>query len=178
MLAGGHEARVRIMTAAKEITVRAPCLKDGGKLMELVHAAGTLDVNSCYLYYLLADHFSSTCAYAEAEGEPAGFVTAYRLPDEPTCLFVWQITVSPAFRGCGIGQKLLVDLAGRPWFREIQRVCCTISPSNEASRRLFAKWGESLGGHWHETPYLRAEDLGATHEDEPMLTIELSHGGA
>ena len=163
--------------AAKNITVRSPRLADGGKFMELVHAAGTLDVNSPYLYCLLADHFSSTCAYAEAGGEPAGFVSAYRLPDDPACLFVWQITVSPDFRGCGVGLKLLEYLAQRPWFCDIERVCCTISPSNQASRRLFAKWGASLGGSWHETPYLRSEDLGAMHEDEPMLTIEISHGG-
>ena len=144
-------------------------------MVELVQASGALDLNSPYLYCLLADHFSSTCAYAEADGEPAGFVSAYRLPDSPSCLFVWQITVSPAFRGCGIGLKLLLDLQQRPWFSDIERVCCTISPSNSASRHLFSKWGESLGGQWHEEPYLRAADLGTGHEDEPMLTITLSH---
>jgi len=166
-----------MMTTAKNITIREPRLEDGKHFVALVHAAGTLDVNSSYLYYLLADHFSSTCAYAACDGEPAGFVSAYRLPEDPACLFVWQITVSPTVRGCGLGIKLLDDLASRPWFGEIRRVCCTISPSNEASRGLFAKWGKSLGGSWKETPYLRSQDLGAGHEDEPLLTIELSHDG-
>ena len=162
------------MTKAKNITIRAPRLEDGAKFVALVHASGTLDVNSSYLYCLLADHFSSTCAYAEVDGEPAGFVTAYRLPDDPACLFVWQITVSPVVRGCGLGLKLLDALAERSWFGEIQRVCCTISPSNQASRGLFAKWGKQFGGSWQETPYLRSEHLGAGHEDEPMLTLDIS----
>ncbi len=166
-----------MMEAAKSISVRSPRQADGGKFMDLVHAAGTLDVNSTYLYYLLADHFSATCAYAECDGQPAGFVSAYRLPDDPACLFVWQITVSPDFRGCGVGLKLLQHLSAQPWFRDIQRIRCTISPSNQASRRLFSKWGKHVGGTWHEEPYLRAEDLGDAHEDEPLLTINLAENG-
>ena len=143
-------------------------------MLELVQASGALDVNSPYLYYLLADHFSSTCAYAVSGEDAAGFVSAYRLPDDPQCLFVWQIAVAPAFRGCGLGLKLLDDLVQRPWFRAIRRVCCTISPSNAASRRLFAKWGQSLGATWHEAPYLRTTDMGGGHEEEPMLTLDLT----
>ena len=144
--------------------------------MELVRASGALDANSPYLYYLLADHFSATCAYAEAGETAAGFVSAYRLPDDPACLFVWQVTVSPDFRGMGLGVALLQNLSQRPWFAEIERVCCTISPSNKASRRLFAKWAEQIGGTWREESYLVASELGTAHEDEPLLTLEI--GGA
>jgi len=179
-LASGHGAHMRMMVVAvaDTITIRSPRLRDGGSFVALVRASGSLDVNSSYLYHLLADHFSSTCAYAEADGEPVGFVSGYRLPDDPACLFIWQITVSPAFRGCGVGRMLLDDLARRPWFHRIERVCCTISPSNEASRGLFAKWCKSLGGHWQEMPYLRTAELGEGHEDEPMLMIVLSRAGS
>jgi L-2,4-diaminobutyric acid acetyltransferase len=162
------------MMGLHDITIRPPCRRDGGKMMELVHASGGLDTNSPYLYFLLADHFSTTCAYAEEGDRPAGFVSAYRLPDDPSCLFVWQVTVSPDFRGRGLGVALLENLSERDWFSDIKRVCCTISPSNAASRRLFAKWAEKLGGGtWQEAPYLLASELGAAHEDEPLLTWEV-----
>lgn len=176
MQAAWQFACVRMM-AVEKITIRPPCQRDGGKLMDLVHASGGLDTNSPYLYFLLADHFASTCAYAEEDNRPAGFVSAYRLPDDPACLFVWQVTVSPDFRGRGLGVALLENLSQRGWFAEIERVCCTIAPSNQASRRIFSKWGETLGGGiWREEPYLLASELGAAHEDEPLLTLEVGSG--
>lgn len=172
MPVAGQRACVRMMTVANDIIIRPPCRRDGGKMLELVHASGALDTNSAYLYYLLADHFSATCAYAEAGETAAGFVSAYRLPEDPACLFVWQVTVSPDFRGRGLGLAMLEDLSARPWFSVIRRVCCTISPSNRASRRLFAKWGARLGATWREEPYLRSSMLGVGHEDEPLVTLE------
>ncbi|MFU8780831.1 MAG: diaminobutyrate acetyltransferase [Kiritimatiellia bacterium] len=165
------------MVVRGNIGIRPPCRRDGGKLMTLVRASGALDANSSYLYYLFADHFSATCAYAEAGDVAAGFVTAYRLPEDPACLFVWQVTVAPDFRGLGLGLALLQNLAERPWFAQIQRVCCTISPSNQASRRLFSKWGKLLGGTWREEPYLAASELGPAHEDEPLLTLDMRREG-
>ena len=75
------------------IHFREPRLEDGGRIHRLIERAGTLDLNSAYLYFLLADHFRSTCAIAEDGENLVGFVTAYRLPDNPDSLFVWQIGV-------------------------------------------------------------------------------------
>ncbi len=161
------------MSADHTIEIREPEKGDGAAITALVEGSGALDVNSMYLYYLLADHFSETCAIAHEGQRPAGFVTAYRLPKQPDTLFVWQVAVDPAFRGRKIGMSLLLALTKRAWASEIRRIQCTIAPSNAASRRLFRKCADALHGQWHEEPYLTEADLGQGHEAEPLITIEL-----
>ncbi|MFA7632587.1 MAG: diaminobutyrate acetyltransferase [Thiohalomonadaceae bacterium] len=117
---------------------RKPQLDDGQRIHKMVLAAGTLDINSAYLYYLLADHFRDTVVLAEsADGTLLGFVTAYRPPNDPHHLFIWQIAVAPAARGQGIGSGLLKALLQRPFMTDIQRIDCTITSNNTASLSLF-----------------------------------------
>ncbi len=170
---GLHYTPAMRMMEKGKIVIRAPRLEDGAAIAALVRASGALDVNSTYLYFLLADHFSATCAIAyEGEG-PVGFVTAYRLPQDAASLFVWQVTVDPAFRGRKVALSLLLDLSGRDWFRDIKRIQCTIAPGNASSRGLFRKWAEHLSGSMREETYLTASHLGQGHEAEPLVTIDL-----
>ncbi|UQB41314.1 diaminobutyrate acetyltransferase [Thiomicrospira microaerophila] len=155
------------------ITIRPPCLKDGAAITRLVKESQTLDVNSSYLYFLLSDHFSQTCAIAEVNNRAVGFVTAYRLPDNPDVLFVWQVAVDPAMRGQGLAMRLLQNLAARDWFDQIRKVQCTISPSNQASNALFFKWANSLGAELQITDYLTTDHLGDGHEAEPLVSFSI-----
>jgi L-2,4-diaminobutyric acid acetyltransferase len=155
------------------VTLRSPSLEDGAAISQLVNQSQTLDVNSSYLYFLLASHFSQTCAVAECEGELVGFVTAYRLPQQPNCLFVWQIAVSPLCRGQGLASQLLAFLASRPWFGEIEQVQCTISPHNRASNRLFEKFAATLGAKRRVRPFLSQAHLGEGHDPEPLVCLDL-----
>jgi L-2,4-diaminobutyric acid acetyltransferase len=155
------------------IIIRPPCLKDGAAITRLVKESQTLDVNSSYLYFLLAEHFSQTCAVAEVDGELVGFVTAYRLPKDSSKLFVWQVAVDSSMRGQGLAMSLLQDLTRRDWFGEIDQVLCTISPSNKASNALFAKLASAFKTQVHIEPFLTEAHLGGGHEDEPLVIIDL-----
>lgn len=156
-----------------DVDIRPPCLNDGAAISRLVKESRTLDVNSSYLYFLLAEHFSNTCAVAQVDNELVGFVTAYFLPSDPSVLFVWQIAVAPSVRGKGLALAMLKNLAKRDWFPQIKEIQCTISPSNQASNQLFAKFAEHLSASVEVSPFLTAEHLGQDHEDEPLVRIKL-----
>ncbi|AEG31380.1 diaminobutyrate acetyltransferase [Thiomicrospira cyclica] len=156
------------------ITIRPTQLSDGTGLANLVKASGTLDVNSDYLYFLLADHFSETCAIAVDDKQtPIGFVTAYRLPKDPTTLFIWQIAVAEEARGQGLAKKLLQHLTEQVWFDSINQVVCTISPHNCASNALFESFSDSLNAQLNSKDYLTTQHLGLSHDPEPYVIIEL-----
>lgn len=159
---------------AMKLNIRPPSLNDGAAIARLVSQSKTLDVNSTYLYFLLADHFASTCAVAELGDEVVGFVTAYRLPDQPDVLFVWQIAIAANMQGKGLALALLESLTQRNWFADIKAVQCTISPSNEPSNALFAKWARHLGAQLCVEPYLTTQQLGAGHEAELLVVLDMS----
>ena len=138
----------------------------------VLHSAA-LDVNSSYLYGLLATHFASTVALAEMpDGALAGFVSAYRLPQDPAILFVWQIAVAPASRGQGIAARLLHEFTTRPWWPQIRAVQCTITPDNTASQKLFARWAERLGASLTRQTGFSSAQLGAGHAPEDLFVIQ------
>jgi len=159
---------------AMKLNIRPPSLNDGAAIARLVNQSKTLDVNSTYLYFLLADHFADTCAVAEFGDEVVGFVTAYRLPSQPNVLFVWQIAISATMQGKGLASALLESFEQRDWFAKIKAVQCTISPSNKASNALFAKWARHLGAQVHIKPYLTSQHLGLGHEAEPLVELDMS----
>lgn len=162
--------RYRIMT----FNYREPLPEDGQRIHQMVLESGTLDTNSLYLYYLLADHFRDTVVLAEStSGKLHGFVTAYRLPRDPTTLFVWQIAVDRASRGHGIAGKLLDTLCKRPFFREIGCIHCSISPDNTASQKLFARLAKNLQANLQHQPWLSKELLGGVHAREDLYSIDL-----
>lgn len=156
---------------------REPRLEDGARIHRMVLEAGTLDVNSAYLYFLLADHFRDTCVIAQSDTEFCGFLTAYRLPRDPGTLFMWQIAVHPDWRGKGIASGLLDEVTQRPWFDAIRRVELTISPDNTASQALFRRWAAKLNRPLAVSPYLSSELLNSGqntgHQPEDLYSIEL-----
>jgi L-2,4-diaminobutyric acid acetyltransferase len=155
------------------IRYRRPCLADGHRVWALVQAAGTLDLNSSYLYLLLCDHFADTCLLAERQEELLGFVTAYRPPARPDSLFVWQVGVLPSARGQGIAKGLLKALLALVAGHNIRWIEATISPSNTASRALFLALAQGLGVKIQEQPYITETHFppGAGHEAEPLLRL-------
>ena len=167
--------RWRPQNPSMTISFRPPSKEDGKSIHQLIRDSKTLDLNSAYLYFLLADHFSETCVVAEEAGKLIGFASAYRLPKAPNTLFVWQIGVDASARGKGIASRMLQHLETRPFFSEIDRIQLTISPSNAASRALFEKWAKHLGTTIDTQTYLTEADLGEGHEAEPLLTMNLKH---
>jgi L-2,4-diaminobutyric acid acetyltransferase len=132
-------------TEAPSLTFRAARAEDGAALWKLVRDAGTLELNSAYFYLVFAADFGETCLIAEAAGEPVGAVVGYRPPRWPQSAFVWQVGVSPAMRGKGLGKTLLRQWLGLPGVRDAQWMTATITDDNLPSQKLFKAVARDLG---------------------------------
>lgn len=154
-----RDARIALRTARPE---------DGPALHALVAAAGTLEQNTRYCYVLMADHFRSTTVVAERRGEIVGFVMAHRPPTHPDAVFVWQVGVHPRARGLGVGRSMLRYLAERAAARFVE---ATVTPSNEASRRLFESLARELRVPCAWSDGYSARVLGGEHEREDRVRI-------
>lgn len=177
---GSSFAPVEIERAATEAILdpdgmgfRAPSSNEGGLLWEMANDIPALDLNSPYAYLMQCRNFQNTCAVAESYGRPAGFVTAHCRPNRPDILFVWQIAVLPAFRGMGIATRLLDHVLARDANADVSTVEATVTPSNTASRALFAAFAKEKGATLKvRTGFERdAFPDGHGHEPEDLLVI-------
>jgi L-2,4-diaminobutyric acid acetyltransferase len=157
----------------QELSFRKPTKEDGAAIWQLVKDSKVLDLNSSYLYIMLSEYFSDTCAMAEVEGELAGFVTGYRLPSAPDTLFVWQIAIAEDQRGKGLGKRLLRALLAMESNQDIKYVEATVSPSNGPSKALFTGLARDRKCECVVTEGFPAElfPKGATHEDEDNFKV-------
>lgn len=166
------QAQSKAAPTAAEIFLRRPQLADGHVVHALVRRCPPLDLNSSYSYFLLCSHHAETCVVAEQGGELVGFLSAYRLPQAPHTLFIWQVAVDAAARGQGLAGRMLEALLTRPSCAGVQFIETTVAPSNLASRRVFARFAAQRGAAWQEAVFLtRAHFGGEAHEDEIMLRI-------
>lgn len=116
---------------------REPSKEDGAKIWEFIKSTKTMDLNSAYAYLMLGHYFSDTCVIAEDKGAIIGFVSAFRPPQDPKTIFVWQVAVHDGYRGKGIGRKLLKELLNRDSCKSVRFLEATVSPTNIASQSLF-----------------------------------------
>ncbi len=159
-------------------TLRTPTTKDAPHIWRLVEESGVLDPNSSYLYLLLCRDFANTCLVACHGKNVVGFVTAYRMPHDPSILFVWQIGVAPEAQRQGIAMRLLRELIERCGSTSIKAIEATVAPSNIASQRLFESLAQSHGVQLIEKPEdgFDASDFPpGDHEAEPRIRVELSN---
>jgi L-2,4-diaminobutyric acid acetyltransferase len=161
--------RTRLARGTSTLELREPACDDGLTLWSLAREAGGLDVNSAYSYHLWCRDFASSSVVATSNGEAVGFVSGFRRPLDATCLFVWQVAVHPEHRGAGVGVEMLSHLVGRdPALRTME---ATVTPSNEASRRMFERFAHRHGASVTPTPFLGAEAFPDHHEAEVLLEI-------
>lgn len=155
------------------IICRSPTQADAASIWTLVKSTKVLDLNSSYLYLLLCRDFADTCVVATQDDRIVGVVTAYRVPDRPHCLFIWQVAVCSTVRHCGLGLKMLMSVLQRLQDTGgIQTIEATVAPSNVASRKLFHRLADELGGQLQEREGFPVELFpSGEHEDEPLLTI-------
>ncbi len=116
---------------------RQPTKEDGAAIWELIKSTQTLDLNSAYCYLMLCEHFPDTCVVAEKNEQIVGFVSAFRAPQAPDVIFVWQVAVHETQRGKGLGKSLLHELLTRRSCEKIHYLEATVSPSNLPSQSLF-----------------------------------------
>jgi L-2,4-diaminobutyric acid acetyltransferase len=150
------------MTAAQENLVReetdsvahpvfptrldTPTVEDGAAIWRIARDSQALDLNSSYSYLLWCRDFASTSVVARDDrGEPVGFVTGYVRPERPETLVVWQVAVDHAYRGQGLATFMLDGLTQRVISLGVRQVETTITPSNDASNRLFTAYGKRHG---------------------------------
>lgn len=159
-----------------EIYIRKPQASDGYDIHQLIANSPPLDLNSVYSYYLLSEHFSDSCVVAESQDKVVGFLSAYRIPQRPQTLFVWQVVVNQALRGKHIAWRMLNSLLERFQAGEVMQVEATVNPSNAASRRLFERLSTELGTVLQEETFLDAKAFGpgGDHESEILLRVPLN----
>lgn len=166
-----------VLLDADGVAVRAVMQDEGALLWELARDAGGIDLNSPYAYMMQCRNFSDTCVVAEVFGTPAGFVTAHRVPGRAHTLFVWQVAVLPEFRGLGIARRLLDGLVEQPACVGVRTLEATVTPSNRASKALFAAFAKARGAALEIRPGFVADDfpVDERHEEERLFTLHPIH---
>lgn len=157
-------------TSAQEhvLGYRLARLEDGPALWSLAKDNG-LDENSPYAYLLWTEYFRDTTVVATDDADaPVGFVTAFRRPDEPSAVFVWQIGVDASHRRRGIAGRLLDELFERTAGTTLE---ATVTPSNSASETLFRRFGERHGLSVTVEPLFGEELFPPGHEAELRFRI-------
>jgi L-2,4-diaminobutyric acid acetyltransferase len=164
--------RLQSRKPEKTVTFRKPVREDGAAIWELIRACKPLDENSMYANLLQADHFRDTCIVAEIDGDLVGWISAYLVPQEPDCLFVWQVAVSEKARGMGLGSRMLEALLLRTETADVDRMRTTITLDNEASWALFRKFAKGRDAELtHEPHFKRDTHFQGEHATEHMVTI-------
>jgi len=156
----------------RQIEYRHPVLNDGLSLFNLVKASPPLDLNSVYYYYILCRDFSDTCVVAENNQQITGFISAYRKPREPSCLFVWQVAVTKESRGRQLASNMLEWLVDSMACNDMCVLETTITPSNHASLSLFKRFAEKRQANSHTSTFLDISQFGGqAHEAEVLFRI-------
>ena len=156
-------------------SLRKPVAEDGAEIWKLIKACKPLDENSMYCNLIQCDHFRDTCVLAELGGKPAGWVSAYVMPNDPSTLFVWQVAVSSEARGMGLGTLMLKGLLQRDVCKDVERIQTTITRSNAASWKLFRKFAKQQDARLSSQAYFgEALHFRGKHNTEYMVTIDLA----
>ena len=174
---GASSARERLVSQHSESNdatarLEAPVAADAPQVHKLVSVCKPLDLNSTYAYLLLCHHFSGSCVVARFGQEVVGFISGYKLPTDPQTFFVWQVAVHPDTRGVGLGTHMLQHLLQRESLAATRFVQTTVSPSNQASRRMFQRLATSVSAPINEEPLFERSAFGdEEHEEEMLLKI-------
>ncbi|WP_428928927.1 diaminobutyrate acetyltransferase [Marinibacterium sp. SX1] len=161
------------MPRATGLRLRKPDATDGAGIWELVRSCKPLDENSMYCNLVQADHFRDTCVVAEKDGDIVGWISGHMIPAQDA-LFVWQVAVSPAARGMGLGKKMLLELTNRDACEDARALKTTITRDNDASWALFRSFATDIGGELDDEPHFEREaHFDGQHATEHMVTIDL-----
>lgn len=158
--------------ASYRFQLRPLCPPDGPQLHQLVADCPPLDGNSLYCNLLQVSHFGATSIGAWAGHRLMGSISAYRLPDDPSTLFVWQVAVHADTRGCGLATHMLDGLLARDGLRDVRHIHTTITPDNQASWALFQAWARRRSAPTRtEVLFDCDQHLNGEHASEVLLDI-------
>lgn len=156
--------------------LRKPVPQDAIAVNLLINSSPPLDGNSVYCNLLQCTHFAETSIAAELEGQLAGFISGYLIPERQDTLFIWQVAVAAAARGKGLAKSMLYQLLLRDRCREINYLETTITSENKASRAMFESMAEFLESDCEESLLFdRDRHFNGTHDSELLLHIGPFH---
>jgi len=159
-------------SVTSEITLRKPLADDGPRVNALIAACPPLDTNSAYCNLLQCSHFADTCIVAEVDGDVLGWISGYRLPQDPSRFFVWQVAVSDAARGQGLAGRMLDGLMNRPEADGVTHVITTVTRDNGSSWAMFRRWAERHSAPLAESEHFeRDRHFGGKHASEWLVEI-------
>lgn len=157
------------------VSFAEPRPTDGPDLWRLARDSRVLDLNSSYAYLLWCRDFAGTSVVARVGGNVVGFVTGFVRPEAPDTVMVWQVAVDSRQRGRNLASRMLHTLVGRLYPRGVRWLQTTISPSNEASIRLFGALARDRGTGFERCGLFAPEDFPAEqregHEAEDLYVI-------
>ncbi|MBV1786466.1 diaminobutyrate acetyltransferase [Marinobacterium sp. D7] len=158
------------MDTHKKIHFRRPRAQDGAEVFRLIERCPPLDTNSMYCNLLQCGDFADTSiAAVDDGGRLVGFISGYRPPERQDTLFVWQVAVDPAARGQRLGNRMLMALADRLADEGVHFIETTITPDNQASQSMFARFFSALGAPVEERVlFARHEHFDGAHDDEVL----------
>lgn len=170
--AENNKAAPQSASNTRLIYLTTPTAADAAEMHKLVSVCKPLDLNSTYAYLLLCHHYADTCVIARMGQDTVGFISAYRLPQNPQTLFIWQVAVHPDARGARLGARMLQHLLKRKSNAATCFLETTVSPSNEASRRMFQRLADSIAAPINEQMLFDRAAFGdEDHEEEVLLKI-------
>lgn len=148
-------------------------MADGPALWALARDSRALDLNPPYVYLMACRNFADTSVVATVDGEPVGYVIAYRPGPRPDAVFVWQVTVGVKARNMGLGRRMLEAVLATEGCRGVRYLEATVTPSNEASWKLFRSLARSVDAAFAEQPCFAPEHFpdDAPHEEERLVRI-------
>jgi L-2,4-diaminobutyric acid acetyltransferase len=156
----------------KSVNIRPPTLDDGMSVYHLIERCPPLDTNSSYCNFLQCGHFFDTSVMAEMDGEIVGFISAYKKPEQPDTLFVWQVAVDEKARGMGMASRMLIDILKRPQCKNINTLETTITEDNKGSWALFKRLAETLSAELTSSIWLdKDKHFDGLHDSEALVTI-------
>jgi L-2,4-diaminobutyric acid acetyltransferase len=165
-----HHSQAALTPAATQFSPLTPF--DGPALHRLVEVCTPLDTNSLYCNLLQSSHFAATSITAKTDGLLMGSITAYRLPERPDTLFIWQVAVHPQARGQGVAIRMLRALVSRPSLANIRFIETTITEDNSASWRLFLKFADECAAKTQRSVmFEKAHHFDGHHDSEQLLRI-------
>lgn len=157
-----------------EIVLRKPVDTDGLDVHRLIANCPPLDPNSIYCNLLQCAHFSNTSVIAidQKSNEVLGFISGYLKPNDPTCLFVWQVAVGERARGQGLAKKMLMHILKRGITHQLSYIETTITKENNASWALFRSAAKELNTELVDSPlFTKTLHFQGLHDTEHLVRI-------
>ena len=113
-----------------------------------------------------------TSVVAELDDDIVGFISAYINPNKENTIFIWQIAVSSAMRGHGLGTNMIKNIMERDESKNVKFIEATVTPSNKASMMLFQKIALLFETKCEKQQFFTEKVFGDSgHEEELLLRI-------